>query len=238
MREQTPSLSQAGKANALDAPARSVEEHAGWATVWESESLLCRWLATLLGAELDEGAVASYRKGEAAPFLEFLRDGHGLQEETARLEVALGQLVMFTTPHLELAADFAALFLGDARSGAPLYASLYADEQRSFFGAPTERMEVRLSRAGYAVRRDVDESADHLAVMLDYLAIRCMTLAKTEEAERRALRDDIGVFLEQDLCSWLPQLVARSAQVQTASDCYPALLALTAAYCRHLVRII
>lgn len=203
---------------------------------WESESLLCRWLSTLLGAELDEPTLARYRQGEAAPLLGYLREAHGLGDEAGRIEAALSRLVMFTTPHLELAADFAELFLGDARSGVPPYASLYVDEQGGFHGATTERMEARLSRAGYAVRWDVGEPADHLAVMLDYLATRCMALA--EGTGHEALRADTRRFLDEELCCWLPRLVACSARAKTASDLYPALLALTAAYCQRLARLV
>ncbi|XKH60597.1 molecular chaperone TorD [Halomonas sediminis] len=234
MREQTSFSPHAGQANASATVVGSEEEHARWAAAWESESLLCRWLATLLSIELDDATLARYRKGEATPLLELLRDEHGLQVEVERLESALAKLVMLTTPHLELAADFAELFLGDARSGAPPYASLYADEKGNFHGAPTERMEARLSQAGYAVKQEVGEPADHLAVMLDYLATRCMALVAAKSSEREAQRDDIREFLGQELCSWLPRLDARCAQVKIVSDFYPALVALTAAYCQRL----
>ncbi|MDY7116262.1 molecular chaperone TorD [Halomonas sp. SSL-5] len=222
MSQQTPYLAAARR------------EAGGSSIDWESESLLCRWLATLLGAELDEPTLARYRGGEAAPFLDFLGDAHGMSSELSRLDQALSRLVMFTTPRLELAADFAELFLADARTGAPPYASLYLDDRPGFIGAPAQRMEARLAQAGYTVRREVGEPADHLAVMLDYLATRVTVLAEARGPEAEALRQDIESFLEHELCAWLPKLVARSAGVKTASDFYPALLALTDAYCRRL----
>lgn len=230
--------------DSMTCPAPSGErgEQADEAALWASESLLCRWLATLLSAELEEAALDRYRRGEAGPMLALLRDAHGLADEVARVERALSRLVMFTTPQLELAADFAELFLADARSGAPPYASLYADETGRFHGAPAERMEARLAQAGYAVQREVGEPADHLAIMLDYLGRRLMTLAEASgEGEeiasgetREALRRDIRAFLAEELCLWLPRLVARSATPTTASDFYPAVLALTAAYLETL----
>lgn len=211
------------------------------AALWASESLLCRWFSTLLGAELEEAMLTRYRRGEARPLLDLLRDEHGLAEDAARVERALSRLVMFTTPHLELAADFAELFLADARSGAPPYASLYADESGRFHAAPAERMEARLAAAGYTIRREVGEPADHLAIMLDYLARRLMALAEAsdetgdEPAERvSTLRCELRAFLAEELCPWLPRLVARSAVPSTASDLYPAVLALTAAYLETL----
>lgn len=201
---------------------------------WESEVLVCRWLATLLGSELDDASLERYRQGEATPFLDYLGDAHGISSDVTRLAEALSRLVMFTTPQLELAADFAELFLADARSGAPPYASLYEGNKEGFHGEAAGRMEERLSAAGYAVRREVSEPADHLAVMLDYLATRLQMLAEAEGLARESLRLDIGAFLEHELCSWLPQLVTRSTAVRTASDFYPALLALTDGYCRSL----
>ncbi|MEQ6890315.1 molecular chaperone TorD [Halomonas sp. CS7] len=216
------------------ASSEQTAEPADWSAIWESESLLCRWLATLLSAELDEATLARYRRGEARPLLNLLRDEHGLADEVARVDRALSTLVMFTTPQLELAADFAELFLADARSGAPPYASLYAEETGRFHGAPAERMEARLAEAGYAIPREVGEPADHLAIMLDYLARRLMTLAEAEGDKREALSTDTRTFLERELCPWLPRLVARSATPTTASDFYPAVLALTAAYLETL----
>ncbi|MDR5902479.1 molecular chaperone TorD [Halomonas icarae] len=201
---------------------------------WESESLLCRWLATVLGTELDDASLERYRNGEAAPFFDYLRDAHGMTHEVARLDEALSRLVMLRAPRLELAADFTELFLVDARSGAPPYASLYAGGEGGFHGEAAERMEARLSEAGYAVRREVAEPADHLAVMLDYLATRLQMLAEAEGPAREEMRQDVGAFLKHELCSWLPLLVSRSAAVKTVSDFYPALLALADAYCHRL----
>jgi len=216
------------------APSEQTAEPADWSAIWESESLLCGWLATLLSAELDEATLARYRRGEARPLLNLLRDEHGLVDEVARVDRALSKLVMFTTPQLELAADFAELFLADARSGAPPYASLYADEAGCFHGAPAERMEARLAQAGYVVRRDVGEPADHLAIMLDYLARRLLNLSEAKGGEGEALRLDTRAFLTEELCPWLPRFVARSAAPTTASDLYPAVLALTVAYLETL----
>ncbi|MDT8879941.1 molecular chaperone TorD [Halomonas saccharevitans] len=221
------------------APSEQTVEPADWSAIWESEGLLCGWFATLLSAELDEATLARYRRGEAQPLLNLLRDEHGLVDEVARVDRALSQLLMFTTPQLELAADFAELFLADARSGAPPYASLYADEAGRFHGAAAERMEARLAEAGYAVRREVGEPADHLAIMLDYLARRLLSLSEAKgEGEdvgsSEALRLDTRGFLAEELCLWLPRLVERSAAPTTASDFYPAVLALTAAYLETL----
>lgn len=204
----------------------------------EDAAVLCRWLATLLSAELDDAMLTRYRQGEAAPLLDALRDG-GLGHDTARVEQALKGLALLPAPQLELAADFAELFLVDAHGGAPLYASLYTAKGRgTLLGAPAARMEARLAAAGYAVKDSVGEPADHLAVMLDYLA-QCLEAEGQQERRQKrqangAKKETPGEFVRVELCPWLPALDKRCEKVATASDFYPAVVALTRAYCAQL----
>lgn len=207
-----------------------------WSALWEADSVLCRWLATLFGGEISAEVLEQYRRGDASPMLAMLAGEYGLAEEVQRLESSLAGLVMFPMPHLELAADFAELFLVDALSGAAPYASLHGGEARVFHGEPAARMEQRLGEAGFAVTRDFPEPPDHLAVMLEYLAYRCEALATLAESERAAGCQAIRHYLEEELCNWLPAFAARCRRVSTASDFYPALAALTAAYSRQLAR--
>lgn len=200
----------------------------------EDAAVLCRWLATLLSAELDDAMLTRYRQGEAAPLLDALRDG-GLEHDTARVEQALKGLALLPTPQLELAADFAELFLVDAHGGAPLYASLYSAKGRgTLLGAPAARMEARLAAAGYAVKDSVGEPADHLAVMLDYLG-QCLEAEGQQERQTNGTNKETpGEFIRGELCPWLSALDKRCERVATASDFYPAVVALTRAYCAQL----
>lgn len=207
-----------------------------WAALWESDSVLCRWLATLFGGELSAEALEQYRRGDASPMLTMLASEYGLEAEVRRLEESLVGLVMFATPHLELAADFAELFLVDALSAAAPYASLHAGEARVFHGEPAARMEQRLGEVGFAIKRDFSEPPDHLAIMLEYLAHRCEALVGLEGEARNVACRELHRYLEEELCNWLPAFAARCRRVSTASDFYPALAALTAAYCRQLAR--
>lgn len=158
--------------------------------------------------------------------------------------------VMLAEPRLELAADFASLFLTDTRAGAPPYASLYTELSGQFSGQALSRMQERLLQIGYAVKNELAEPADHLAVILDYLAARCAMLGALNpgeisadaaaEAETLAaaqvleVAGELPLFLEQELLSWMPQFTARCQQVSVVSDFYPALAALTEAYLHRL----
>jgi TorA-specific chaperone len=200
---------------------------------FQRQALLCQWLATLLARELDEPTLQAYLAGDAAPLLDWLAED-GLAAEARRLRQALATLSLLAQPRLELAADFATLFLGDARHCAAPYASCYLSERGGFMAEPAQRMAERLADAGVAPAEDFNEPADHLAVMLDYLAGGYRQLAETRTpAERDTALAGIGQFLRQELCSWLPAFSQRAARLAPASAFYPALAALTEAFCRH-----
>ena len=196
---------------------------------WQQQALLCQWFATLLSKELNEAEVQAYQAGDANPLLDELALQPALSEPAKRLRQAIGTLALLEHPRLELAADFAGLFLSDARHGPAPYASLYQDKG-NFNGPAAQRMQQRLAAAGYAVDGDFKEPPDHLAVMLDYLAegYRRLALAPSPEAEA-----DLKLFVHQELAGWLPELSRRAKNTDTASDVYPALLALVTAFCQQ-----
>lgn len=196
------------------------------AEYYQHQAMLCQWFATLLAAELDSATLQAYMAGDAAPLLEELALLPELTESVHALEHAITGLSVLEQPKLELAADFASLFLSDARHSPAPYASLYLDEGR-FNGPSAQRMQQRLAAAGYAVDEQFKEPTDHVAIMLDYLAesYRRLALDPTPEAEANVAR-----FVSGELASWLPALATRARQTDTASQFYPALLALLAAY--------
>lgn len=193
---------------------------------YQHQALLCQWFATLLAAELDEAGVRAYMTGEAAPLLADLEGIPELAQPVQQLSQAINTLGLFEQPRLELAADFASLFLGDARHSPAPYASLYLDEGR-FSGPSLQRMQARLSAMGMAVSEQLTEPADHLSIMLDYLAESYRRLAANPTSTAEA---EVAYFVRDELATWLPALASRCQQVDTASAFYPALLALIAAY--------
>ncbi|WNK20726.1 molecular chaperone TorD [Halomonas piscis] len=210
-------------------------ENAGEPVVGQDDAVLCRWLATLLSAELDEDTLASYRRGDAGPLFDLLRE-RGLSEASSRVEKALKGLVLLPEPRLELAADFAELFLVDGRSAAPPYASLYTEPAARLHGEAAARMEARLAAAGFAVKDGVGEPADHLAVMLDYLASALESASPAADSKIGSMAgskeggETPGAFIRAELSPWLPALARRCERVSTASDFYPAVVALASAY--------
>ena len=196
------------------------------AEYYQHQALLCQWFSTLLAAELDASTLQAYMDGDATPLLEDLALLPELTDSVQQLQQAMSHWALLEQPRLELAADFAGLFLSDARHSPAPYASLYLDDGR-FNGPTAQRMQQRLMDTGYAIDEQFKEPADHVAIMLDYLAerYRRLALAPTPEAET-----SVATFVSEDISSWLPEWAQRAKRVDTASQFYPALLTLVAAY--------
>lgn len=205
-----------------------------WEALWQSESVVGRWLSTLFSAELDAESLARYAKGEAGPILQLLQDEHGLDEEVRRMQNALAGLTVLSSARLELAADFAELFLIDGRTSTPPYASFWNGGVRQFQSETAQRLANRLAQSGFSVNREFNEPADHLAVMLDYLSDRCDRLAALPEGERTEEFDYLRTYLSTELCNWLPLFATCCNETRPASDFYPAVASLTAAWCQQL----
>lgn len=196
------------------------------ADYYQHQALLCQWFATLLASELSEKQLQSYLDGQATPLLEALGELPELATAVARLRQAIATLPLLAQPRLELAADFTGLFLSDARHSPAPYASLYKEGKR-FNGPPHARMQQYLASMDYEIDKAFSEPADHLAIMLDYLAENYRRLAQAPTSQAEAT---IAEFVQQELSDWVPLLVPRAKSVDTASDFYPALLALLAAF--------
>ncbi|WP_107852252.1 molecular chaperone TorD [Oceanimonas marisflavi] len=199
---------------------------------WQRQALLCQWLATLISKELDDTTLEAYRAGEASPLLDWLKED-GLADEAGALQSAIAGLGLLEHPRLELAADFATLFLSDARHSAAPYASCYVTERGGFMAGPAQRMADRLADAGVTLPADFNEPADHLAVMLDYLAGGYRQLAELDGPAQAGVRAGLAQFLREELCNWLPAFCHRCQRQNTASPFYPALATLITAFCRQ-----
>lgn len=214
---------------AADSAGGVVHEHD-----WRSASL-CRWLASLFAAELNEQQLLAYQRGDAETLLSCFAEYSGLESLVARFRNALPGLLILEHPRLELAADFAGLFLLDGHLGAPPYASLYG-AQKQFYQSAQERMQACLSVSGFAVAQVFSEPADHLSIMLEYLAEQLLDLSQLVDAlEYREQREVIQNFVRAELLTWLPEFAQRCQQTSTVSDFYAALAELLSGFCLALV---
>lgn len=207
--------------------------------IFQQRALICRWLSTLLAKELDDSTLQAYFDGQARPILDALGEYESLTPLVTRVDSALNALRQAEHPQRELAADFASLFLVDGHGSAPPYASLYQSQgegQTAMFYRPvTERMEVRLKAAGYQVDERFREPADHLAIMLDYLATGWERIANTQEhfAQQEMLQG-LEQFVRSEL-AWLPRFERRAEGVKTVCDLYSCIITLVMEYRKVLL---
>ncbi len=199
-----------------------------WAEVSAQRSRLYGWFSTLYAREIPKDTLASYLAGTDSPFAAF--SALGLGAEVRRLQAGLDALRGVADAHLDLAADFALLFLLDARTGALPYASVHGAEDARLYGPPEARMQEFLAGASLAVQDEFREPADHLAV---YLAVMARLAEDQGQAADigAAARDQIA-FLQDALLSWLPAFDAAHHQASPRFDFYPALAALLVAVVR------
>lgn len=192
------------------------------------------WFSTLYAAEIPKDMLAAYLAGEAGPFNAF--SALGLGAEVRRLQAGIDALRDVEDAHLELAADFAQMFLLDAKSGALPYASVHDASDTRLYGPAEARMQSFLASASLAVQDEFTEPADHLAV---YLAV----MARLAEDQAQAV--DIGAaardqlaFLQDALLTWLPSFNASNQEAAPRFDFYPALAALLIAVVKVDARFI
>ena len=229
---ETPSAAALGAARdgceAADSAALSPAE---WQFASTQRAGLYGWFSRLYAEEVsDEMFRSHFADGGFAPFAGLAELGLGA--EVQRLDAAIAALRAEALPRLELAADFAQLFLLDGKTSALPYASAYEgkDAASPLYGAAEARMRDFLAARALAIQADFREPADHLAVPLALMA---------ELAGKDAAAGDIPAaaaaqagFIHAGLVDWLPRFVERCQQARPRFDVYPALAALLLGFVR------
>ncbi|WP_449191729.1 molecular chaperone TorD [Thauera sp.] len=198
-----------------------------WQLAGAQRSRLYGWFSVLYALEVSEQMFETYFA--SARFAPFAGLGElGLEVELERLEAATAALRGLDLPRLELAADFAQLFLLDARTGALPYASAHCGDDvgdtARLYGDTEALMRNFLAEHALAIDPGFREPADHLAVPLAFMAdVAARDASCTDIAA--AARAQAG-FLNAALLAWLPRFAERCVQARPQSDFYPALAAL------------
>ena len=217
-----------GAAEVADAAALSPAE---WQFASTQRAGLYGWFARLYAQEVSEEMFRShFTDGGFAPFAGLAE--LGLKAEVQRLDAAIATLRAEQLPRLELAADFAQLFLLDGKTSALPYASAYAgtDSASPLFGAAEARMRDFLAARELAIQADFREPADHLAVPLALMAELAGAASSAEDIPTAAAAQ--ADFLRTALLDWLPRFVERCQQARPRFDVYPALAALLLGFVR------
>ena len=204
---------------------------AEWQFASTQRAGLYGWFSRLYAEEVsDEMFRSHFADGGFAPFAGLAELGLGA--EVQRLDAAIAALRAEALPRLELAADFAQLFLLDGKTSALPYASAYEgkDGATPLYGAAEARMRDFLAARALAIQADFREPADHLAVPLALMAELAGAASSAEDIPTAAATQ--ADFLRTALLDWLPRFVERCQQARPRFDVYPALAALLLGFVR------
>lgn len=185
----------------------------------EERRFIYGWFNAMLARELSDEQLSSLQAGKFDDFFAFLAElGFGLEIAKFQAELAASSQLEF--PRLELAADFAQLFLLEGSLSAIPYASAYL--QNEVLAQNLAEMDALLARFALQVNRESKEPSDHICV---YLSVLDKLLEQGAEAEIKA-------FLEQQLNSWLPIWAEKAVEIKSKTLLYQSLVRLLEKFVR------
>lgn len=201
-----------------------------WAQVSANRAITYRWFANLFALELKDEQLALYQGDHAAPILSIL-SSIGLEDEVERFEQAVHNWQGIKHIRLDLAADFAQMFLMDAKTASIPYASAYLDKGE-LYGSATQLMRNIMRDNQLEIKADFKEPADHLAVILGVMA-QWIEREQNSASDRSQWQENVEFqhnFVQGMLMNFLPEFTRRSQLIHVSSDFYPAVCALLLAY--------
>lgn len=165
-----------------------------------------QWFSQLLFRELDEVRLARLQDGENRKWLASLTGIPGLSLDVKNLDRSLAQVLRREDRQLELAADFASLFLLAPPGGVSPYAGHYPHTTTA-----EERGQMMMLLAEHGLTPRENEPADHIAVQL---ALMAKLVAKKETLSAQYY------FLHHHILCWAP-LLRESCLHRDAEGFYP-----------------
>lgn len=192
---------------------------------------LYAWLAGIFARELDDTQLTQLQSADLQAWLDFMDSQPALHEASSNVRRAISGLLLRPDARLELAADFAGLFLMTDKQGALPYASCYEGDKVRFRRDACLQMQQLLHDAGMSVRSEFHEPEDHLAVIFELLSHLKFAAGEFSADEHAAEHDEMITVnaLQQRtlglLLMWLPDFAAR-CQAHDPFGFYAALSAL------------
>lgn len=136
---------------------------------------------------------------------------------------------------LELAVEYANLFLGVKRRPKHPSESVYLSKEQSMYQEPRDRVLANYWNAGVSKTKEFTEPEDHVAIELQFMEYLCR---RTVEALKKGGRDEVvrnleiqKEFVNDHLARWVPALtkdILASAEV----DFYKGVAEITDAFVR------
>ena len=191
----------------------------------QARSTIYQLLSSLFAKEIDHKTLHELTSTQAQAFWSQLAAEPSFK---ADVDVIVAEFAKLSSDKalLELAADYCGLFLVGTKHSASPYASLYLTDkpvakgdEPLLFGEQHQQMTQFLKQSQLQVQSEFPEPADHLAVILAYVAHINMHSSNQEQLK----------FIRDNLANWLTTFVAKVAKVDTGNF-YIALAQLTLAW--------
>lgn len=204
-----------------------------WQAANQARAALYRWFAELFASELTTKGLQELQLHY--PNLHQAFTGLDLQSQSERVQKALNNLKVIPEGDraLELAADFAHIFLLSGIESAPPYASYYLEKDQMLYGKPAQQMSQFLAEHKLELHPEFREPKDHISIYLQVMTLWVKHGGQVEEHNNtdnsHADEDELMVaneqlqFLQQALLNWLPKFNGRCQQIRVKTDFYPAL---------------
>lgn len=158
--------------------------------ICQQRAAVYQWFSQLLFRELDQKQLARLESEDTRQWLASLAGIPGLSLDVKKLERSLTQVLRRESRQLELAADFATLFLLAPPGGVSPYAGHYPHTT-----AAEERRQMNVLLVEHGLAAQENEPSDHIAIQLALMA-RMVTKEETLSAQY--------YFLHHHIMCWAP----------------------------------
>ena len=194
-----------------------------WQAANKARAALYRWFAEIFAREFNKQNLAELQ--QQYPALHQAFSELGLQAQSERLQKALNNLKVIPEADraLELAADFAHMFLLSGHQSAPPYASYYLEADKMLYGKPAQQMSQFLAEHELDLHPDFREPKDHLSIYLQVLSLWIQHGSEAEGEELASIAAEQSEFLQSALLNWLPKFNDRCQAIRVKTQVYPAL---------------
>ncbi len=198
-----------------------------WQEANLARSAIYRWFADVFALELTADTVEDWLAKNTYNAIHQAFVSLDLEAYSARVKTAITDLNKLPKSHraLELAADFAQIFLLSGDESAPPYASYYISSDKHLYGEPTQQMRSFLDSQQLSLHAEFREPDDHLSVYFMVMSL-WIDSSSAQNQEMIISAEQQLSFLNNALLNWLPKFNARCQKIKVQSDLYPALTAL------------
>ena len=198
-----------------------------WHAANVARAALYRWFADIFARELTTATLDEWLLNQAYDGIHEAFVSLELEQYSNRVKTAIADLKALPKEDraLELAADFAQIFLLGGDDSAPPYASYYLSDDKHLYGEPTQQMRQFLNSQQLSLHAEFREPDDHVSVYFMVMSLWIHSSAQ-QQLDMATSAQEQSDFLDNALLNWLPMFNTRCQTIKIKTDLYPALIAL------------